>query len=105
MSKLIAFKELPEQQQGEILDHMSLAAAKMTKWELILVEPDFVYKQWGLPGTDINQVRKLKQAIQRQGFTTPLVVDGIKGWMEGNHRAVAASDLGLPEIPAYVRER
>ena len=102
---MLSFRDLPEQQQGEILDHMSLAAARKTKWELTTVEPDFVYAQWGLPGTDPKQVTKLKQAIRRQGFITPIVVDGIKGWMEGNHRAVAAITLGMRKIPTYARER
>lgn len=101
---LLSFSELPPQQQGEVLDHMSLRKAKKTKWRIRLVEPEFVYEQYGMPGVHMDQVRILMDMIEREGFTVPITVDGIDGWMEGNHRSRAAIALGLKEIPAYTRE-
>jgi hypothetical protein len=98
------FSKLPEQQRGEILDHMSLRKAKKTTWKLRLVEPEFVYYQYGLPQVFMDQVKILMDEIERNGFTVPITVDGIDGWLEGNHRTRAAIALGLKSIPAYTRE-
>ncbi len=101
---LLSFSELPQHQQGEVLDHMSLRKAKKTKWMIRMVEPDFVYQQYGMPQVHWDQVKILMEAIGKEGFTVPITVDGIDGWLEGNHRSRAAIALGLKEIPAYTRE-
>lgn len=102
--KLLAFEQLPEQQRGEVLDHISAGKAVWTKWKLRMVDPEFVYYQYGLPQVYMDQVKILMETIEREGFTVPITVDGIDGWMEGNHRARAAIHLKLKEIPAYTRE-
>lgn len=102
--RLLTFSELPEQNQGEVLDHLSAKKAKKTTWKLRLVEPEFVYKQYGMPQVHMDQVKILEETIKREGFTVPITVDGIDGWMEGNHRARAALRLRMKEIPAYTRE-
>lgn len=102
--KLLRFSELPQHQREEILDHLPAGKACMTKWMLRMVDPSLVYDQYGLPGVYTDQVKILQQKIQEEGFNVPIVVDGIDGWMEGNHRTVAAKRLGLEKIPAYTRE-
>lgn len=101
---LISFSELPKQQRNEILDHMSLPKAAKTKWMIRFVEPEFVYKYYGMPQVHMDQVRLLMDVIEREGFIVPITVDGLDGWLEGNHRTRAAIALKLEEIPAYTRE-
>lgn len=101
---LLKFSELPEQNQGEVLDHMSIRKARKTTWRLRQVEPEFIYREYGLPQTHMDQVQILMETIQKEGFTVPVTVDGIDGWLEGNHRTRAAIRLGLEFIPAYTRE-
>lgn len=102
--KVFSFSELPVQQQGEVLDHIPKGKAQWTKWQLQMVEPSFVYKEYGMPGVHPDQVKALEHRISEEGFNVPIVVDGIDGWMEGNHRTVAAKRLGLEWIPAYTRQ-
>lgn len=103
-SGLLSFDELPDHQRGEVLDHMALRKAKKTKWMIRMVDPEFVYEQHGLPQVHMDQVKILMDMIEREGFTVPITVDGIDGWLEGNHRSRAAIAIGLKEIPAYTRE-
>lgn len=53
-----------------------------------------------------SQMQALKKSIERDGFLSPILVRPMKGGrfeiVSGNHRALAAQELGMKEIPAIV---
>lgn len=56
-----------------------------------------------------KQMESLKESIRRDGFVVPILVRPIDGGkryevVSGNHRFLAARELGLKQIPAIVAE-
>lgn len=53
-----------------------------------------------------RQMESLKASMQRDGFCAPILVRPIKGGrfevISGNHRFMAASELGMKEVPCVV---
>lgn len=52
---------------------------------------------------DSNQIKKLKMAIEKFGFTTPLIIDSNLNIIAGHGRAIAAKELGMSELPCIIR--
>ena len=55
-----------------------------------------------------KQMESLKNSIRRDGFCAPILVRPLKGGryevISGNHRFMAASELGMTEVPCVVSE-
>jgi ParB/RepB/Spo0J family partition protein len=53
-----------------------------------------------------KQMGSLKKSIEKDGFLAPILVRPIKGnkfeIISGNHRAMAAQELGLKEVPCVI---
>lgn len=46
-----------------------------------------------------NRIDEAKKSIQKNGFTKPIIIDSNNNIIDGNHRYIAAKELGIEAIP------
>lgn len=54
---------------------------------------------------DGSEIVELMDSIRKDGFTSRIVVDETGKVLDGNHRIVAARELGIKDLPVYIKTK
>jgi hypothetical protein len=108
--KYYKFADLEREHQWEVAGQLGRRLAARTVWEL---HPRFPTEGAAAIAWDASvtvserRVREVKLALEAGGSLRPILIDALdenrEPWIEGIHRSIAASELGLETIPALLR--
>jgi hypothetical protein len=103
------FREMDKLHQQEIVWNLGERLAKETAWKFVrkypVQEAVALTDDVGVLLSD-RRVMDVVSGLQAGGKFRPVLIDEIdeKGsWMEGMHRSIAAEELGMDFLPAFVR--
>lgn len=109
MKKTRKFSEMDSEHKEEIVSQLGRNAAQKTQWEF---HKKFPTEAAAALASDVSvmisdrRVRDVVMGLEAGGEFRPILIDdlGEDGpWMEGIHRSIAAEELGLKFLPAFVR--
>lgn len=107
----IGFSEMAPAHQEEIVSHLGAKGAKSSRWRFVqmpVCEVMWIAKQ--AADLDWERVESVMSALRAGGSIRPILIAEQKGgeeesswWIEGQHRAAAAEELGIKEVPVFVK--
>jgi len=108
VKKYYKFSELPTEHQHEIVGHLGGSAVKTAwKFERKFPTEEAVQVAWdSCVMISDSRVRNVMMGLEAGGTLRPMLMDTLDEdnvWMEGHHRAFAASNLGYKTVPVFLR--